>query len=341
MNRGFALVLLAIAACGRVRFGALGDAQNDVPSDVSAPDAGPASCDGLPSTCGASANGSCCESPLVPGGTFFRTFDLGTDAGYTDMTHPATVSSFRLDRYETTVGRFRQFVAAGMGTQTSPPAAGAGAHAAIPNSGWDPSWNTFLAADTPSLIAALACNPTFATWTDAPAGNENRPIDCILWYEAMAFCIWDGGYLATEAEWNYAAVGGAEQRAYPWSSPASSIAIDDTDASYYVNVTRQCGGDMLDGCALEDVVPVGTRPNGDGPWGHSELSGNIWEWVLDWNAAYQDPCTDCAIVTGGTERIERGGSFDANPGYLRPARRVSDLPDVRAYFRGIRCARPP
>ena len=42
-----------------------------------------------------------------------------------DMRWPATVSMFRLDKYEVTVGRFRAFVDAGMGTQSKPPVAGA------------------------------------------------------------------------------------------------------------------------------------------------------------------------------------------------------------------------
>src|SRR5439155_17977855 len=110
--------------------------------------------------------------------------------------------------------------ASGMGTQQSPPPAGAGAHTAIAGSGWDPAWNGALAADSPGLVALLGgCGATH-TWTDAPADNEDRPLDCISWYEAFAFCIWDGGYLPSDAEWNYAAAGGAEQRAYPWSIPA-------------------------------------------------------------------------------------------------------------------------
>ena len=96
------------------------------------------------------------------------------------------------------------------GTQTKPPAAATGAHPNLANSGWDAAWNQFLSADTATLIGAIKCNATFQTWTDTAGSNENLPINCLTWYDAMAFCIWDGGYLPTEAEWNYAAAGGLE-----------------------------------------------------------------------------------------------------------------------------------
>ena len=57
---------------------------------------------------------------------------------YADSTNPATVSDFLLDKYETTVGRFRAFVKAGMGTQAQPPSPSAGANPHLPASGWDP-----------------------------------------------------------------------------------------------------------------------------------------------------------------------------------------------------------
>ena len=284
------------------------------------PDTG-SSCAGLPATCGGS--GDCCASNVVPGGTFNRS---------NHPSYPATVSDFKLDVYEVTVGRFRAFVNAGKGTQASPPPAGAGAHPKIPSSGWDPAFNANLAATTAALKADLACDPAFPAWTDAPAGNENRPIHCVTWFEAFAFCAWDGGRLPTEAEWNYAAAGGSEQRDYPWGAT-----IDSSRLSY------DCSGDGsgAGSCSFSDLLPVGSKPAGNGRWGHADLAGNVWEWVLD---TYQDPyrltsCADCAELTPSTNRSFRGGGFPNPDYYVQTHPRLNDSALDRDNDVGIRCAR--
>lgn len=311
---------------------------------VAQPDGGGstfASCLALPHTCGASGTDDCCNSLTVMGGTFFRGYDA---AGAGDMTAPATVSSYRLDKYEVTVGRFRAFVAAGFGTQANPPQVAAGTHPNISGSGWQAAWNVNLAANTSALTAALKCNkdaPTtavWATWTDAPGNNENRPINCVTWYEAMAFCAWDGGYLSTEAEWEYAAAGGSEQRAYPWSSPATSLTLDASHAAY------DCLGDgsQAGNCTLADMTVVGSKPNGDGKWGQSDLSGNVAEWTLDTAGPYPMPCNDCARLDVNYNRDIRGGSYgDGDPSLLRTSW-ANAFEDVGSSVNnGVRCARLP
>jgi len=288
----------------------------------------PPSCSGLAATCGPSGNESCCTSLLVPGGTFYRSYDGVT---YTDKSYPATVADFYLDKYEITVGRFRQFVNKGMGTQTSPPSAGDGVHPGITGSGWDSTWKTNLAANTASLTAAMKCDSTYQTWTDAVGSNENKPMNCLDWYTAFAFCAWDGGRLPTEAEWNYAASGGNEQRYYPWSSPPTSTTISDSYAVY------NCDGPCI-------PLNVGSKsPTGDGKWGQTDLAGNVWEWTLDWYDTYQMPCNNCADITDASAfyRVLRGGDFDRDASYLRSAyREVYDfLPWYNDVSIGARCAR--
>jgi len=329
--RWFPVVTCAVvlAACGYPPLPELGAGVSDA-----------LSCAELPATCGANGNDSCCTSLEVPGGSYDRSYDLAGDGNSGDTMSPATVSNFRLDKYEVTVGRFRAFVNAGMGTQPSPPGAGAGGHAKIAGSGWDVSWNGSLATDKGALVAAVKCNSAYQTWTDTAGANEHRPMNCMTWYEAMAFCAWDGGYLPTEAEWNYAATGGDQQGAYPWSSPAGSLTpLDSAHASYYDGTT--CVGDGMAGCALTDLVAVGSKPAGDGRWGQSDLAGNVFEWVLDWYAGYVNPCTDCANVTATSSRVARGGSFYDGAAFLRAGNRSSGGPVIRNYNVGVRCARTP
>jgi formylglycine-generating enzyme required for sulfatase activity len=287
----------------------------------------PASCEGLPDTCGPSGTAGCCASTVVPGGTFNRS---------NDPVSPATVSAFGLDVYEVTVGRFRKWVD---GYPGNLPSNGAGKN---PNDASDPGWNSawngdpekFKATRT-ELIAALTCQPQFPTWTPDVADAENLPINCVTWYEAYAFCIWDGGRLPTEAEWNFAFVGGSDQRPYPWGS-----GIECAHATYDCYYTT-CG-DGVKGCAPTDIIAVGTKPAGNGKWGHAELAGNVWEWVLDWyEHSYPVPCIDCANHSPTGFRVYRGGGFGGAESTLSAYSRSDENPHLRSSAIGFRCARSP
>ncbi|TMQ08310.1 MAG: formylglycine-generating enzyme family protein [Deltaproteobacteria bacterium] len=248
------------------------------------------------------------------------------------------VSDFRLDKFEATVGRFRKFVEAGMGISANPPTDGSGQHARIPGSGWSATWNTNLKADKAALTAALKCDPMYGTWTDAGGANENLPINCVTWYEAMAFCIWDGGYLPTEAEWNYAAAGGDQQRAFPWSNPAGQLTLESAHAAY--SDGSNCGGSAA---PCPGLVEVGTKPLGDGRFGQTDLAGNVFEPLLDVYAApYTNPCMDCSTVkvTPDYHGI-RGGSARDLAMHLRTAHRDLEGPLNRNWDLGVRCARAP
>jgi formylglycine-generating enzyme len=291
----------------------------DASSLADASASGPPSCAGLDGGCGPNGRDPCCDSPLVPGGTFDRCNDPAA---------PATVSPFHLDRFEVTVARFRPFVAAKGGTQLNPPLGGEGVHPKIPDSGWNRDWTQALAVDKAKLIESLKCEPGYATWTDDPGPNENLPINCVDWYEAFAFCIWDGGRLPTEAEWNYAATAGAEQRVLPWSDPPDAAALDCSFTSY-----AACDA---------GVHSVGRlSPKGDGKWSHSDLAGNVFEWVFDRSGTLPTPCIDCADLRGTAipQQTRRGGGFRSGEGALLISSRGADYPFARQTPTGIRCAR--
>jgi formylglycine-generating enzyme required for sulfatase activity len=287
----------------------------------------PPSCVGLPATCGATNDESCCASPLVPGGTYYRS----NDAAY-----PATVSDFLLDKYEVTVGRFRKFVEL---YPTSRPTAGDGAHPLIPASGWDPAWDTQQPLTQGILISNVGCSG-YATWTASSGPDENKPISCMNWYIAFMFCAWDGGRLPTEAEWNYAATGGAEQRLYPWgdTAPGFDSVIAVHNCTYDELIGMPSGGS----CSLASIAPVGARTQGNGRWGHADLAGNMHEFNFDpYESAYPMPCVDCAGSGSTSSRVVRGGGFNTSADTLLNSARNNSTTTAYLSDRGIRCARTP
>ncbi|HEU4409293.1 MAG TPA: SUMF1/EgtB/PvdO family nonheme iron enzyme [Polyangiaceae bacterium] len=318
---------------------------------------GPPSCAGLAQECGVETSPSrdCCDSPRVIGGSFVRGYD-GLSNARTHATGDATVSDFRLDRYEVTVGRFRRFL-----DQYSPTMIenGAGKNPNNPfDAGWHSDWNFGtsgatvaggLLADKAALVSAMkACagvpeaKPVVSpTWTDEPGPNETKPINCVTWFEAYAFCIWDGGRLPTDAEWNYAASGGSEHRVFAW--PSNSLGFITPAYAVY--------GDLV------PIQRVGSKsPLGDARWGQADMTGNANEWVVDWWRATYPPefCDDCALLelrtTAVYHRTIRGGAWysqdptattiNASELLLRNAVRGSAEEMSRDDGHGLRCARP-
>jgi formylglycine-generating enzyme len=296
--------------------------------------------------CGAGGSGaeSCCTSLEVPGGTYYRTY-TNSGSGPTGTADLATVSGFRLDKYEVTVGRFRRFVSAWNGGSGWTPSAGSGKHTHLNGgrglatsgagdgyeSGWDASDNGNVAPTD----ANLNCGSTYTTWTTSAASEENKPINCVNWYEAEAFCIWDGGFLPSEAEWEYAAAGGSEQREYPWGTAApgtgSEFAIY---ACHYPVGTTACSG-------VANLAPVGFAQRGAGKWGQIDLAGSLWEWNRDPLTSYANPCTNCAQAPAASQRAIRGGGLWSPADTLPPAARGGRDPAKREGSSGLRCARTP
>ncbi len=269
----------------------------------------------------------CCRSPLVAGGSFKR-----------DNAVQTTVSSVRIDKYEVTVGRFRPFVDAVVAGYRPTP--GSGKHVHIPSGGltnaydmdrleggWDPAWNVNVASDwaTWNDVQHLSCPKT--SWTASSGNDERKPITCVNWFEAYAFCIWDGGFLPSYNEFNYARMGGDEERPFPWGTEPIT-----PDRAAFCS-----SGD----CQLATSSNVGSKPLGDGRYLQSDLVGGAWDWVLDGNNGFM-VCKDCIFfVNPPTDNVMVGGAFDSPPDQLDISYLTNHDSLVANGSIGFRCARVP
>jgi formylglycine-generating enzyme required for sulfatase activity len=305
--------------------------------------------------CGASRE-SCCASIAVPPGTYDRTYAAGS-SGALSVADPASVSTFRLDKYLVTVGRFRRFVSYLTGSAGARPANGSGIHTHLNGgqglangassgsfeSGWDAAnWGPEIPAG-PSGAEAWDSNLTdclsSSTWTNPAGTQENLPITCVDWYEAYAFCIWDGGFLPSEAEWEYVAAGGGQQREYPWGSTDPGASNEYAIYACYYDDEGNPAGSCT---GTTNIAPVGSATLGASYWGQLDMAGEVFEWNLDWYAPYVDPCTDCAYLSSTTVRVIRGGNYGGEPLNLQGANRdFFEDPGDHDSVIGFRCARSP
>ncbi|MFC4401641.1 formylglycine-generating enzyme family protein [Gracilibacillus xinjiangensis] len=159
----------------------------------------------------------------------------------------------------------------------------------------------------------------------------DHPVVHVSWNDAMAFCNWAGKRLPTEAEWEYAARGGLEQKNYPWGNELTP------EGEHYCNIWQ---GKFPDHNTLEDgylsTAPAKSfPPNG---YGLYNMSGNVWEWCSNWFAKSNVSTSNKIDIQ--TPKVMRGGSYLCHKSYCnryRVAARSANTIDSSTGNLGFRC----
>jgi formylglycine-generating enzyme len=177
------------------------------------------------------------------------------------------------------------------------------------------------------------------------AGRENHPVVQVSWDDAAAYAQWAKKRLPTEAEWEFAARGGLENKLYVWGDERP------TDTVIHANLWQgefPHRNTKADG--YERTAPVKSfKPNG---YGLYDMAGNVWEWCGDWydrglysrrvdrDVPVNPVGPESSVDPRRPQRAQKGGSFLCNDSYCsryRPSARHGNSPDTGMSHVGFRC----
>lgn len=166
--------------------------------------------------------------------------------------------------------------------------------------------------------------------------HPRRPVIFVTWEDARAFCVWVGGRLPSEVEWEKLA-GGPEGWVYPWKDRTS------TPSQRFANFTvrpSDTGGilDYLRERWENSVEPVGNYPEGTSPYGALDCGGNVWEFCSGRFVPHADDRGD--PVPAGAH-VARGGSWSSTPRRIRVSSRRAVAPSQALDDVGFRVFRDP
>lgn len=172
----------------------------------------------------------------------------------------------------------------------------------------------------------------------APGAGDRHPVVYVSSMEAIKYCQSLSTRerkkyrLPTEAEWEYAARG-TDGRRYPWGNHEHRGDL----ANFADRNTVFAWSDREIDDGYPESSPVGAFPFGASPFGIEDMSGNVWEWCLD----YFEPYRGVAKVnphgpTSGAKRVHRGGSWKSRFNSLRATTRGSNVPNYSCNDLGFR-----
>lgn len=141
----------------------------------------------------------------------------------------------------------------------------------------------------------------------------DHPVNCVDHVDATTFCSWVGKRLPSEAEWEYAASGGGENRRYSWGE-------EDPDPG------RACYAHPGGTCPVGSFAP--------GAYGLHDMCGNVWEWTSSYFGMFpEEPAKSQWFVF-------KGGSWSRRwPKWLRVRNRSRWEPEKENSWLGFRCAK--
>jgi iron(II)-dependent oxidoreductase len=246
----------------------------------------------------------------VPGGQLLQ--GDGEDGfASVQLPHPVSIFSFLMSEAEVTNGLYQAF------TKENPEWAPANRSSLVDQELVDEQYlsNWSNAADQPN-------------WTNLPVTN-------VSFYAAEAFCRWLTSKLPPayseysirlpfESEWEWAARGGLVGADYPTGRPSAQ----DRFFSEGIEGPSPVGGSVANGYGLRD------------------MSGNVWEWCLDWYSPVKylfsslNPDNNDFDSTGelplGAEKVIRGGSWANEQEVIKVSTRGSQPPDWCTPYLGFR-----
>ncbi len=164
--------------------------------------------------------------------------------------------------------------------------------------------------------------------------GAQRPVEKVSWDDCQTFITklnqltGQRFRLPTEAEWEFAAKGGAQSRGYTYSG---SNTIGDV-AWYYDN--SYALGSSNPNYGTHDVATK--APNELGIY---DMSGNVYEWCQDWYGSYSSSAqTNPTGPTSGSDRVLRGGGWSSSAEGCRAEYRNKNTPTRRNSYIGLRLA---